>query len=304
MAEQMQGDFIGFKFGEDHSSTLGIVRVSDGSRYNENLLPTIQDKVIQVPGGDGNYYFGSYYTQKPFNIPIAFDNLTDEQLRKIKQAFGSKTMQKLSFDERPDVFYWAKSTGTPNLKFICFDDGNGGNIYKGEGTISLVAHDPYGYSTNYLYSMAEKQTGTENAFHYKFSVLGAGQDNSIPTEVDTDWQIFIQGRAEGAFTCSGWHTQEEKDSEKKFTIRDGCVLQDGDQAVEINTKTGLIYGLTSFNVTDGNKISYQRSGNVYNKFLQGELFKITPTTTSIIITVSNDVENVTPNCLYYRNKYY
>jgi hypothetical protein len=32
---------------------------------------------VQIPGGDGTYYFGSYYTQKQFDIPFAFDALTE-----------------------------------------------------------------------------------------------------------------------------------------------------------------------------------------------------------------------------------
>jgi hypothetical protein len=34
-------DYIGFTFNGRHSSTLGIVRTSEGSRFNENLLPTM-----------------------------------------------------------------------------------------------------------------------------------------------------------------------------------------------------------------------------------------------------------------------
>jgi hypothetical protein len=34
-------DYVGFTFNGRHSSSLGIVRISDGSRFNENLLPTI-----------------------------------------------------------------------------------------------------------------------------------------------------------------------------------------------------------------------------------------------------------------------
>jgi len=37
----LKGDFISFSFNGVHSSELGITRTSDGSRYNENLLPTI-----------------------------------------------------------------------------------------------------------------------------------------------------------------------------------------------------------------------------------------------------------------------
>jgi hypothetical protein len=36
-----KGDYLGFTYNKRHSSTLGIVRTSDGSRFNENLLPTM-----------------------------------------------------------------------------------------------------------------------------------------------------------------------------------------------------------------------------------------------------------------------
>ena len=82
----MKNDFIGFTFNGVHSSTLGITRVSNGSRYTEDLLPTYQDKVVDAPGTDETYYFGSYYKQKVINISIAFDDLTEAQIRKIKQT--------------------------------------------------------------------------------------------------------------------------------------------------------------------------------------------------------------------------
>ena len=48
-ASQYSSDYIGFTFNGVHSDTLGIKRTSEGSRFNENLLPTIQDKTVQVP---------------------------------------------------------------------------------------------------------------------------------------------------------------------------------------------------------------------------------------------------------------
>ena len=166
MGIALKGDFIGFWIGNTHSSELGIIRTSDGSRFNENLLPTIQDKTVQVPGGDGFYYFGSYYTQRPFNIPIAFDNMSEAQFRRLKQIIGSKEMVQLVFDETPYKYYSVKSTGSPTLKYICFDvedETSGGSagdlyaqatpaqnvktrVYKGEGTLNFVAYDPYGYA--------------------------------------------------------------------------------------------------------------------------------------------------------------
>jgi hypothetical protein len=43
MSERLEfkGDYMGFTYNNIHSSTLGIVRTSNGSRFNENLLPTM-----------------------------------------------------------------------------------------------------------------------------------------------------------------------------------------------------------------------------------------------------------------------
>jgi phage-related protein len=130
-----KGDFLGFTFNGKHSSELGIVRTSDGSRFNENLLPTIQDKTVQVPGGDGMYYFGSYYTQRQFTIPFAFEALTEEQVAGLKKHFGTKKICDLWFDETPYKAYSAKVTGSATIKHLAFSEGATGRVYKGEGTV-------------------------------------------------------------------------------------------------------------------------------------------------------------------------
>lgn len=136
-------DYIGFTYNGVHSSTLGIVRVSDGSRFNENLLPTMQDKTVQIPGGDGTYYFGSYYTQRQFNISFAFDSLTEQQIATLKAHFGDKKIHDLIFDEVPYKIYSAKVTGTATLKHIPFAEGETNRVYKGEGTIQFTCYYPF-----------------------------------------------------------------------------------------------------------------------------------------------------------------
>lgn len=146
----LKGDFIGFTFDNKHSSELGIVRVSEGSRYDENLLPSIEDKIVRVPGGDGNYFFGSYYTERDFNISIAFDNLSETQFRELRQHLNGKKKGKLIFDEAPYKVYKVKVATSPNLKYICFDregeDGKRIRIYKGEGSISFKTLSPFARS--------------------------------------------------------------------------------------------------------------------------------------------------------------
>ena len=155
MGKGLSGDFIGFTFNGVHSSTLGITRVSNGSRYTEDLLPTYQDKVVDAPGTDETFYFGTYYKQKVFNINFAFDNLTETQIRVLKQTFSDKAIHELWFDETPYKAYNAKISGNPQLKYICFDDKKEGlqpkRVYKGEGSVSFVAYYPFAHSRyNYI----------------------------------------------------------------------------------------------------------------------------------------------------------
>lgn len=161
------GDFIGFTWDGMSMSRLNVVRTSAGDRYNENILPTMQDKTTPIPGADGTYYFNSFYTQKPFAINFAFEKLTEKGIRQLKQLFGDKGIHRLSFDEQPYKEYMVKVTGQPQLKYIPFDDETtdtqtslnedqlyGSNlnttqtprVYKGEGTLFLTAFCPYAKS--------------------------------------------------------------------------------------------------------------------------------------------------------------
>ena len=104
----MQRDFVGFSFDGIHSSELGILRVSEGDRYEETLHPEIEDLKVDIPGLDGNYYFNSNFKTRSISISIAFDSMTELQFRKLRRLFGVKKNCELIFDERPYKVYMAK----------------------------------------------------------------------------------------------------------------------------------------------------------------------------------------------------
>lgn len=143
-----QGDYIGFSFGGVHSSELGIVRISDGSRFEESLLPNFQDKTATVSGKDGIYYFGSDNQQKEITLSFAFDHLTEKQLRRLKQVFSTKKPQQFILDEKPYKYYMVKVAQSAIIQHLCFDLDEGTRIYKGEGTLNLVAYYPYARSVH------------------------------------------------------------------------------------------------------------------------------------------------------------
>lgn len=135
-------DFTGFTFNGIHSSQLNLYRVSDGNRYQESIIPTFQDKTSQVEGRDGALYWNSFYSQKEFRLSMAFDSVTEDNLREIRNLFNGKISGRLSFDELPYKYYLVKIQTTPQIKYICFMEDNQ-RIYKGELEIQFVCYYPY-----------------------------------------------------------------------------------------------------------------------------------------------------------------
>lgn len=144
-------DFTGFYLDGIHSSTYGILRVSDGDRYKEGLIPEFEDREIELSGGSGSIYVNTQYKKTPFDIEIAFDHLTEQQFRDMRRWLGGEKLHSFQFDERPYKTYWVKLESRPELEYVCFMEeskevvGQEERIYKGEGTLSFVAYDPFGY---------------------------------------------------------------------------------------------------------------------------------------------------------------
>ena len=308
----LKGDFIGFQYGDYHSSDLEIMRVSDGSRYIEELTPTISDKIIEKSGNDGAYFFNSYYTQQPFDISFAFDNMTEEQKRKLSQVFSNKRPQKLIFDEAPYKYYLVKSSAAPRLQYICFEQ-NGQRIYKGEGTLQLLAYYPYARS---LYKWLDEYTvdsvmcwdsdwNNKNEWaaasnlkltqgNYDKIVFSNGTTASIP--------LFNAGDLETAFTLSFSFDNNNIGSDLIHIYLEGntdsqlylskMTKKGNDTEVRLNTDNNLLEGYENG----------VRSGNLYNEFkVSGNFFKIPigDSTLKIIGCSSNNNITIKYNYLYY-----
>ena len=314
MAIALKGDFIGFSFNEHRSESLGIVRVSDGSRYNEDLVPTTQDKTVQVPGGDGFYYFGSDYTQRQFSINIAFDELTEKQFRELQQVFGTKELGKLIFDERPYKYYMVKSS-KPQLKYICFGK-YGERIYKGEGTLTFTAYYPFAKSVfKFLEKEIEKETGKEvyvlrktysniEEWAEASNMKAQGALDKVPkspTEGVYPISVYNAGDLEADFilkfngapsnTINIALGQQDVGDKKAVLNLKSFSLKNTDTGFQINTKTNLIEGFNAEGLT----------GTLYNENItQGDFFKIPPREEGYQISVTG----ATPIEIMYDYIYY
>lgn len=299
-------DFTGFTFCGSHSfADLHIVRVSDGSRYNETLIPNFQDVTASVPGRDGQLYWESFYSTKTHPLKIAFDNLDETGLRLLRQKFDGKTEGWLIFDELPFKQYWAKAQSPIQLNYICFEEGENKRLYKGEGTLTFISYDPFARSVhNYLNEFDDSVYLNKDewsaASGMKATSSGYDQTNSATITVfnagdlATDWSAYFNVSNIGSLSTI--QLVDASDPSARFpevfgTLQfTGISAQGSDSHIRISSRTNLIEGLDSY---------YKPTGTLYNKYITGGDFFQIPTGGDCRFTFGVSCEKVEYNFLYY-----
>lgn len=245
-------DFIGFSFNGISHTAMGISRVSEGSRYSEQMLPNFQDKSAQMPGSDYTLYWESFYSTRTWTLQIAFDSMTDEHMRLLRQTLNTKNLGELTFAERPGIHWLAKVQSPPQLKYICFDE-DGTRIYKGEGTVTFISYYPFGMSDLNKTSTISTSTSINN--------IG---------DIPMDWYVILPAAA-----CASISVIKDEVSgsagNRILNFANHLTLKSGETYVAINSKTNLIEGCT-YNSSTG---IYTPNGNVYNsQITSGDFFQI------------------------------
>ena len=292
----MKQDFYGFQFNGVHTSDLNIVRVSDGSRYSENLSPVFQDKTAQMLGSDGTLYWESFDTNKAWAIQVAFDELSEMQYRRLRQVFNGKTMGELIFDELPFKAYTAKVQSSPQFKTICFDTPDGARVYKGEGTINFIAYYPYAKSVHkflnefddYEYDNKAQWAAASGMKPTRASYDGTGTTINLYNagDLEADWQAFYIINSSGSALTS---ISLNGGVDGQMVFSSISQKKTNDAYIRINSRTNLIEGC------DSSKIP---TGSLYNEFLvAGDFFKI-PLGESTFVS-NTDCNEISYDYLYY-----
>lgn len=268
-------DYTGFSFGPYYSKDLGILRVSDGSRYTEELSPPMKDKVISLEGSSTSYFLETTYTPRNFSIRIAYDKLTEVQLNQLRRVFSGKEVRPLIFDEKPYKAYMVKVQSPINLTYIPFDDERQRyvkeRIYKGEGTISFIAYDPLAYSIGrYLSDYPDNEFSNKGEWarstrmKLKQGIYDQpGQTVYLYNAGDVETELLIYYLVEEVEGQELWIKIEGED--KAIKLRD-IERQGSDSYLRVNTKTHLV---------EGCDLNGQKTGTIYNQFIvAGKFFKL------------------------------
>lgn len=266
MAEDF--DFIGFTFNGKHSyDDFGIYRTSNNDMYqlNVGLAPT--DQTADHVGVNGLYFLGSTYKNQEFDIAFAFDKLTEEKLREMRQWFNIDQPKGLIFDEWPYKEYNVIISGVPTIKFVCFDQktesGEIVRIYKGEGNVKFACHDVYARGVEGISESGNKQWQSGKAQYgdvpFDFEVQIKISQNSAPTFTEDITVQILNAEEQILKTIS----IKPKDIEKYLPLK---TKDDEKEQIIWDSKIGLVYHID----LNKNKTIIPSSGNTFGKLEPGQ----------------------------------
>ena len=313
---EQRDDFLGFTFAGIHSSELNIIRTSGGDRFDEQMTPEIRDISVEVPGMNGEYFFGSTYGTRTFKIEIAFDSLTEAQFRKIRQLYGRKQIGELIFDERPYKKYLVKIESPIELSYVCFDepnytwekiqtgyntyvkgigdsdyeykdyDGTTKHIYKGEGTISFICYFPFAKSV-----FKELPTDQEESdWVLSSGILNSTQrvgidefNNNVitvynPGDIEVGFRLYLPKAVVTNNTVILTYKADRVHTTATLALN-AMTLKSGDVGVLVDTNSDLITGVSSAPTLEpvSGEYTYTTSGNLYNQYVNlGSFFHLKP----------------------------
>ena len=266
MSESYIGDFIGMEYNGVHSSALGFVRTSNGDRYNLSLLPSFEDQTAQVQGRDETYYFGLNYTDKNISIDIAFDEINESRFRKITKLFSDRKPHKLILDESPYKYYNVKIAESPEIDYLCFDNG-GERIYKGEGSLSFIAYNPFAQST-YKY-LTDYNSDTMKYWDFKVTKDVAPILNNKIYYTRDSWDNYTPIIFTDEIEFPQKYTQ--CDASKEFNSSFVYYTFDGTEYTEVENLEPEVYNLNPSNYYTKNSEVYYEGGNINEWFFSLDL---------------------------------
>lgn len=173
-------------------------------------------------------------------------------MRALRQMFAFKGVQSLIFDEFPYKKYMVKVAQPPQLKYIPFDHLEF-RIYKGEGSVQLVAYYPYALGVvsphldNTTGGIINNNGDMSANLEIIYSISNSNFNGCTLNLKDINENII------GALTLGNFNT--------------------ADSYILINNYTHLIEGL------DTNK---EKSGKLYNEYIIDGDFFSPPTGRSIL----------------------
>ena len=149
--------FISFTYGGKHIEDFGVIAITEGDRLTHPAYADFTDIVSTPEVYDGQLYWDTHHKANTWELKLATDAMTEENLTNFKNWFKPGVIRELILAEHANRAILARVAATPSISMLPFEDNVATNIlgvvynvkttlYKGEITLNFVMDYPFWYA--------------------------------------------------------------------------------------------------------------------------------------------------------------
>lgn len=267
----MYRSFISFSYGGKIIEDFNLIAVTDGDRINRNAYANFEDNVETYDVIDGQFYWGSHYTNNQLELLLSTDGITQTQLDDFKAWFVPGKARELILAEHPNRAIMARVSTQPQISLLPFEYTTSTFIlgkkyetsitqYKGDIRLSFTMDEPYWYAKYSLIGPYLEDAGAN-------SIVNIAQDperirDLIAGEIITedDWrekkpivldykdrnneikQIIFHIKSFASFADEDWFEDEQRIAQQYWKITG---VRDQDKS-KMSSKDDTTYDITFY----------------------------------------------------------
>ena len=153
----MNRSFISFSYGGKNIEDFNLIVSTNGNKMEKKLMGNFNNLVTNYDVVNGQYYWGSYFSNNDLSFTLATDGITQQELEDFIHWFAPGETKELILAEHPNRGIMARIEEPPVLSTIPFEEKVQFNLddrmvetsttlYKGEIKLKFVMDDPFWYS--------------------------------------------------------------------------------------------------------------------------------------------------------------
>lgn len=153
----MNRSFISFSYGGKNIEDFNLIACVNGDRMERQLTGNFNDLITSYDVINGQYYWGTYFSNNEMSFTLATDGITQRELEDFIHWFAPGQTKELILAEHPNRAIMARVAAPPILSTIPFEekvefalDGRtvetSTTLYKGEIQLDLIMDEPFWHS--------------------------------------------------------------------------------------------------------------------------------------------------------------
>ena len=208
----MNRSFISFTYGGKNIEDFSFISTITGDRMERNLYSNFNDNTSTYDVLDGQFYWGTHFTNGSLKLTLSTDEVTEKELNDFKRQFMPGPPKELILAESPNRGIMARIASVPQYHMLPFEKqiekkvaGQSRTIsttvYRGSIDLEFVMDDPFWYSLknilpSSLRNIRDEWVSTVNDPESLKMIL----EDGVPTQAMLESSNILTGGEQNAAT--------------------------------------------------------------------------------------------------------